>query len=171
VVASDDRTTPPIVASVTKNNTLIEVMAFRHVVAANNAYSSPIQNGGSFHPENTKANPISGIMTKPNVFLTNKMQLKSIPNPIPHVPIRAAKLLLLNISIIPPTMAVLWYPALATHPLSNKPEGIIVFANPEPSGYIFNQEILPPTDNADDVCSYTKVRSGALIQTHISYCH
>ena len=57
-----------------------------------------------------------------------------MPNPTPHVLIRAAKLLRRNMSIMPPTIAVDWYPALATHPLWNKPTGISVLARPDPSG-------------------------------------
>mmetsp|Transcript_30498 Transcript_30498/g.73596 ORF Transcript_30498/g.73596 Transcript_30498/m.73596 type:complete len:138 (-) Transcript_30498:457-870(-) len=106
VVASDERTTPPIFASVTKNSTLIEVIALRHAVAANRAKSSPIQKGGSRHDASTSITPIITNIVRPNAFLTNKMQVSSTASPTTHVPTRALMLLRRNMSMIPPVTAV-----------------------------------------------------------------
>jgi hypothetical protein len=51
--------------------------------------------------------------------------------PIPQVPTRAPKLVCRrNMSIMPPSTAVPWYPALATQARLNLPIGIIVLASP-----------------------------------------
>mmetsp|Transcript_25305 Transcript_25305/g.54460 ORF Transcript_25305/g.54460 Transcript_25305/m.54460 type:complete len:134 (+) Transcript_25305:549-950(+) len=106
VFASDERTTPPIFASVTKNNTLMEVIALRHAVAAKRAYSSPTQKGGRRHPAMTNNTPISTNVARPNAFLTNNMQDNSIPSPIPQVPTRAPMCVRRNMSMMPPVTAV-----------------------------------------------------------------
>uniref|UniRef100_A0A7S1YTB9 Uncharacterized protein n=1 Tax=Trieres chinensis TaxID=1514140 RepID=A0A7S1YTB9_TRICV len=117
VVASDCCTTPPILCSVVMNRTCIEVIAFKHVVADNKAYNSLTQNGDSFHPATVNPTPIITNMTRPKTFRTQQMQVSNIVMPMPHVPIRAPTLVFRNMSIIPPQIAVPWYPALATHAL------------------------------------------------------
>mmetsp|Transcript_19524 Transcript_19524/g.45810 ORF Transcript_19524/g.45810 Transcript_19524/m.45810 type:complete len:110 (+) Transcript_19524:284-613(+) len=108
VTASDDRTTPPIWASLTKNNTLMLVMAFKHVVDASKANNSPTQKGGSFHPKINRRKPIMTREASPNGFRTYNMQVRSINSPAPHVPILALMFDRRNMSSTPPTTAVPW---------------------------------------------------------------